>query len=191
MKAIGTCSLILSSGFVLNLEKTFYIPSFSKNLVSVSRLVLLSFSFNISNKFCNIYYNFELVENGTLSDGIFLLNLQNNASYISMHVHVGIKRCVINENSSILWHQILDHISIERIKRLVNDGVLDTLDLTDFDTCVDCITGKQTNKSNKGAQRSSEILKIIYSDICTPYMDSYGQKYFISFIDGYSRYMYL
>ncbi|KAL4383566.1 hypothetical protein GQ457_15G010160 [Hibiscus cannabinus] len=100
-------------------------------------------------------------------------------------------RCVINEDSSTLWHRRLGHISIERIKRLVNDGVLNTLDFTDFDTCVDCIKGKQTNKSKKGAKRSSTILEIIHSDICYPDMDVQGQKYFITFIDDYSRYMYL
>jgi transposase InsO family protein len=56
---------------------------------------------------------------------------------------------------------------------------------------VDCIKGKQTNKSKKGANRSSDILEIIHTDICSPDMDSHGQKYFISFIDDYSRYMYL
>ena len=154
VEAIGTCSLILSSGFVLFLEKTFYPPSFSRNLVSVSRLVPLGFSFNISDKFCNVYCKSELVGIGTLSYGLFRLNLQNYTSHTSMHVHAGIKRCVINKNSSILWHQRLDHISIERIKRLVNDEVLNTLDFIDFDTCMDCIKGKQTNKRNKVAQRS-------------------------------------
>ena len=56
---------------------------------------------------------------------------------------------------------------------------------------MDCIKGKQTNKSKKGANRSSDILEIIHTDICSPDMDSYGKKYFISFIDDYSRYMYL
>jgi len=28
VEAVGTCNLVLSSGFVLNLEKTFYVPSF-------------------------------------------------------------------------------------------------------------------------------------------------------------------
>ncbi|RVW62445.1 Retrovirus-related Pol polyprotein from transposon TNT 1-94 [Vitis vinifera] len=83
------------------------------------------------------------------------------------------------------------HISIDRIKRLVNDGVLSTLDFTDFETCVDCIKGKQTNKSKRGATRSSTILEIIHTDICSLDMDSHGQKYFISFIDDFSRYMYL
>ena len=108
-----------------------------------------------------------------------------------MHVHARTKRCVINEYSSKLWHRRLGHISIERIKRLVNEGVLDTLDVTYFDTCVDCIKGKQTNKSKKGANRSSNILEIIHTDICSPDMDSHSQRYFISFIGGYSRYMYL
>ena len=88
-----------------------------------------------------------------------------------MHVLTGTKRCVINEDSSKLWHRRLGHISIERIKRLLNEGVLD---FTDFETCVDCIKGKQTNKSKKGANRSSDILEIIHTDICSPDMDSHG-----------------
>uniref|UniRef100_A0A2N9GK36 Retrovirus-related Pol polyprotein from transposon TNT 1-94 n=1 Tax=Fagus sylvatica TaxID=28930 RepID=A0A2N9GK36_FAGSY len=139
----------------------------------------------------SLFYKSDCVGNGTLSDGLYCINLQNNATYDSMHVHTGIKRCVINEDSSKLWHRRLGHISIERIKRLVNEGVLNTLDFTDFETCVDCIKGKQTNKSKKGANRSSDILEIIHTDICSLDMDSHGQKYFISFIDDYSRYMYL
>ena len=73
----------------------------------------------------------------------------------------------------------------------MNDGVLSTLDFTDLETCVDCIKGKQTNKSKRGATRSSTILEIIHTDICSLDMDSHGQKYFISFIDDFSRYMYL
>ncbi|KAA8531817.1 hypothetical protein F0562_006466 [Nyssa sinensis] len=139
----------------------------------------------------SLIYESEIVGVGTMCDGLFCINLQNDATYNAMHVHTGIKRCVVNEDSSTLWHRRLGHISIERIKRLVNDGVLSTHDFTDFETCVDCIKGKQTNKSTKGAIRSSHILEIIHTDICSPDMDSHGQKYFISFIDDYSRYMYL
>ena len=97
----------------------------------------------------------------------------------------------MNEDSSTLWHRRLGHISIDRIKRLVKDRILSILDFIDFDTCVDCTKGKQTDKSKKGANRSSTILEIIHSDICCPDMDTYGQKYFITFIDDYSRFMYL
>ena len=87
----------------------------------------------------------------------------------------------------------LGHISIERITRLVKDGVLKTFDFTDFGTCVDYIKGKQTNKTTKGAKRSFEILEIIHTDICGPFATPClnGQRYLISFIDDHTRYMYL
>ncbi|KAL5824162.1 hypothetical protein ACOSQ3_020225 [Xanthoceras sorbifolium] len=191
VEAIGTCYLTLSSGFVLELDKTFYVPSFSRKLISVSRLVPFGYSFNFSETSFSLFYKSDCIGNGTLSDGLYCINLQNNAAYNTMHVQTGTKRCVIDEDSSTLWHRRLGHISIERIKRLVKDGVLSTLNFTNFETCVDCIKGKQTNKSKKGANRSSDILEIIHTDICCLDMDSYGQKYFISFIDDYSRYMYL
>ena len=190
MEVVGTCSLVLGSSFILNLEKTFYVPSFSRNLILVSRVVLLGYSFSFYETSFSLFYKSNLVGNGTLSNGLFSINLQNDTTNNTMHVHIGTKRCVMNEDSSMLWHWRLGHISIQRIKRLVN-GVLNTLDFTDFDTCVDCIKGKQTNKSKKGAKRSTDILEIIHSDICCQDMDAYGPKYFISFIDDYSRYMYI
>ena len=44
-------------------------------------------------------------------------------------------------------------------------GVLSTLDFADFDAYVDCIKGKQTNKSKKGAKRSTNLLETIHIDI--------------------------
>ena len=92
-------------------------------------------------------------------NGLFSINLQHNKV---LHTHSGIKRCIVNEDSSIMWHRRLWHISINRIKRLVNDVVLDTLDFTNFDTYVDYIKGKQTNKFKKSAKRSNDILDIIH-----------------------------
>ena len=45
VEGVGTYRLVLHTGYVLNLDKTFYIPSFSKNLVSVSRLAPQGFDF--------------------------------------------------------------------------------------------------------------------------------------------------
>ena len=191
VEAIGTCTLTLDNGFVLVLERTFYVPSFSRNLISVSRLVPLGFSFTFQDNVFNLFYKSNNIGTGILADGLYRICLQNEATNNSLHVHIGTKRCNINEDSSMLWHRRLGHISIDRNKRLVKDGVLSTLDYTDFETCVDCIKGKQTNKSKKHANRSSNILEIIHTDICCPDMDMPGQKYFITFIDDYSRYMYV
>ena len=191
VEAIGTCSLVLSSGFILELEKTFYVPSFSRNLISISRLVPLGFSFSFSDSSFSLSNKSKVIGYGTLFDGLFHIQLQNDFTYNSMYVTAGLKRCVMNEESSMLWHRRLGHISIERIKKLVNDEVLSTLDFANFETCVNYIKGKQTNKSKKGAKRSTNLLEIIHTDICCPDMDANSPKYFITFIDDYSRYMYL
>ena len=54
VEAIGTCSLVLSNGFILELEETFYVPSFSTNLISISRLIPLRFFFSFSNSGFNL-----------------------------------------------------------------------------------------------------------------------------------------
>jgi hypothetical protein len=86
-----------------------------------------------------------------------------------LHHNVGTKRSLINENSSILWHKRLGHISRERLERLVKDEVLENLDFTDFGVCVDCIKGKQTKHTKKGATRSGGLLEIVHTDICGPF----------------------
>ena len=44
VEGVGTFRLVLKSGFYLDLKDTFYIPSFSRNLVSVTRLEPLGLS---------------------------------------------------------------------------------------------------------------------------------------------------
>ena len=112
VEVVGTCNLVLSSGFILNLEKTFYVPSFSRSLISVSRVVPLGYSFNFYETSLNLFYKSNLVGNGTLSNGIFSINLQSDTTNNTMHVHIGTKRCGMNEDSSMLWHRRLRHISI-------------------------------------------------------------------------------
>ena len=75
--------------------------------------------------------------------------------------------------------------------RLVKNEILPNLDFTDLDICVDCIKGKHTNK--KVATRSTQLLEIIHTDICGPFdVSSFnGEKYFITFIDDFSRYGYV
>ena len=60
------------------------------------------------------------------------------------------------------------------------------LNFANFETCVNCIKGKQTSKSKKSAKRSTNLLEIIHTDICCPDMDANSLKYFITFIDDCS-----
>ena len=62
MQTIGTCTLTLSSAFVLVLERTFYVPSFSRNLIFVSRLVSLGFSFTLKTIYLIYFINQNILQ---------------------------------------------------------------------------------------------------------------------------------
>ena len=51
----------------------------------------------------------------------------------------------------------------------MSNGILDPLDFMDFDTCVNCIKGKQTNVRRLGANRALDVLELIHTDICGPF----------------------
>ena len=99
----------------------------------------MGFYFNFTDFCFNLLNKSEIIGCGQLIDGLYSIELKSDTTYNSMHVSVGLKWCIVNEESSMLWHRRLGHISIERIKRLVNEGVLSTLDFADFETFVDYI----------------------------------------------------
>src|SRR5438270_8185829 len=111
-----------------------------------------------------------------------------------MHVDTrGAKRKLNNENSAKLWHRHLGHVSKTRMKYLVSEGILQSLDFSDFDVCIGCIKGKQTKQRRLGSNRSSDVIELIHTDICGSFPKASWnvQQYFVSFIANYSRYGYL
>jgi len=59
----------------------------------------------------------------------------------------------------------LGHVSKERMGRLVKNEIIPNLDFIDLNVCVDCVKGKQTKHTKKGATRSSQVLEIIHTNI--------------------------
>ena len=103
------------------------------------------------------------------------------------------KRMLINENSSMLWHRRLGHISKDRMERLMKENILPKLNFSDFSNCIDCIKGKMTSTRKLGSTRSKELLEIIHTDVCGPFPTKTicGNQFFVTFIDDFSRYSYL
>ena len=175
--------------------QTFYVPSLFRNLVSLPKLDFDGYFIKFGNKSFTLFKNTSFVGYGILSYGLYKFYLHDEfaETLLNLHRSIGIKRGLINENSSNLWHKRLGHISRERLERLVKDGILPNLDFTDLGVCVDCIKGKQTKHTKKGATRSTKLLEIIHTDICGPFdAPSFSkEKYFITFIDDFSRYTYI
>ena len=128
-----------------------------------------------------------------MCDGLYLLDTSSfsiDQQYSIVNTVVGKKRGKVAENSSMLWHKRLGHISRERMERLIRENILHNLDFPDFDTCVDCVKGKLTAGTRKSrVARNEEVLQLIHTDICGPITPTAmgGFRYFITFIDDFSR----
>jgi len=163
VEAIGSFSLLFKTGCYLDLFETFVAPFGRQNLISIYIL-----------------------------DNLYMLDIERSSNEILQIESRGTKHKFIN-NSATLWHKRLGHISKQRIQRLVSEGILEPLDMSDFEVCIQCIKGKQTDKRNFNAERAKDVLELIHTDICGPFPSSSwnGQRCFITFIDDYSRYDYL
>ncbi|RDX67783.1 hypothetical protein CR513_53299, partial [Mucuna pruriens] len=62
-----------------------------------------------------------------------------------------------------------------RIQKLVSDEILEPLELSNFEVCVECIKRKRRDIRKLGVKRAKNVLELIHIDIC----------------DDYSRYSYL
>ncbi|RVW59023.1 Retrovirus-related Pol polyprotein from transposon TNT 1-94 [Vitis vinifera] len=192
----GMIKLRLATKSFLLLHDVAYIPSLRRNLIFVSVLDRRGYSFNFGCRKVDIFSDSVLNGNGVLFGNLYSLSLHHGPLGDSSSVNsvVGCKRARMNLGSSMLWHKRLGHISRQRLERLVRDDVLSNLDFSDFKTCVVCLNGKMTAKTrNEKIDRCGSTLNLIHTDICGPLTPTalVGCKYFITFIDDFSRYGYV
>ncbi|KAJ9675422.1 hypothetical protein PVL29_024372 [Vitis rotundifolia] len=182
----GMIKLRLTTESFLLLQNVAYIPLLRRNLISVSILDRQRYTFHFGGGKVDIFCNSILIGNAILFGNLYSLSLHHGPLCDSSSVNfvVGCKRARLNLSSSMLWHKRLGHISRQRLERLVRDGVLSNLDFSNFETCV--------TKKEK-VDRCGSTLDLIHTDICGPLTPTTlgGYKYFITFIDDFSRYGYV
>ena len=189
VEGIGKFRLLCRTGFYLYFD-ALVVPSFRRNLISISYLDKNGFVCSFSNGNFSLFQNSKQVASGSLSsfDNLYFLDIDTSYQE-ALHTDTR-KHKLTKENSAALWHKRLGHISMKRIERLVANDILQPLDFTNLNECVNCIKGKQTNKRKYDAKRCNDVLELIHTDICGPFPKATrnGHRYFITFIDDYSRY---
>ena len=122
VKAIGLFRLQLDFGCTLDLEETFVVLSFRQNLISILCLDKFGYCCSFGNGMVSLNLNSKVIGTGSLTDKLYKLNINVTNGNETLHSsNYGIKRKLINENSSMLWHKRLGHISNQQIQRLVSE----------------------------------------------------------------------
>ncbi|KAJ9703199.1 hypothetical protein PVL29_004828 [Vitis rotundifolia] len=176
--------LKLTSGKVLALSDVLHVPEIHWNLVSVSLLgkagvrILFDFDKIVLTK------NEAFVGKGYCNQGLFMLNvydiINNNASSSSTYI----------VDSCDIWHGRLGHVNFSYMKKMVELSLIPKLSLENHGKCESCVESKTTKKSYKSIERESDLLSLIRSDLrdLKNTMTRGGKRFYITFIDDYSRY---
>ena len=137
--SIGTYVIVLPSGLELFLNNCYYVPTLSKNIVSVSVLDTEGFSFSIRNRTLTFSFDDLVYGQANSISGIYILDTSIN------NYHVENKRLKKGDpEQSYLWHCRLGHINENRIKTLVSTGILKSFDFESYGICESCLLGKMT-----------------------------------------------
>ncbi|KAJ9552557.1 hypothetical protein OSB04_016602 [Centaurea solstitialis] len=189
-EAVGSYSLSLPSGLVLELDNCYYIPNMIKNVLSFDLLVDQGFYYKYTYKMISVFKDNIFYFKATPVDGLYTVNLKDNNSEI---YHIS-KRSKDIEDQTYLWHCRLGHINKKRIELLLKGGFLGNFDYKPFDNCESCLSGKMTKQPfNNENERATDLLEIIHTDVCGPFshVARGGYRYFITFTDDFSRYGYV
>ena len=118
--AIEAYVLNLPSGFCLYLDNCFCVPALTKNIIYVSCLNKKGFHLKFCDNSCHIMLNDVFYAGGTLSNGIYILDMSNSI----LNINDNKRKKGDNLKSSYLWHCRLGHISERRMTELHKCGSL-------------------------------------------------------------------
>ena len=122
------------------------------------------------------------VGKGYACDDMFKLNVEMNENSIFAHI----VSCVN------VWYGRLCHINNKYMKNMSGLGLIPKLE-NELENCEICSMTKITRKPHKSVERNTELLELIHSDICEfeGHLKCGGSRYFMSFIDDFSKYSYV
>ena len=100
IEGIGTYRLVLDIGYHLDLFKTLYVPSISRNLV----VDIYGFNFTFGHDCFSLYKNSKPIGSSVFVDDLHKLKLDDKftKSLLIVHHNIGIKHNMLNESSAYL-----------------------------------------------------------------------------------------
>ena len=116
-------------------------------------------------------------------DGMFKLNIENNISSASSVYMLSFMN---------FWHARLCHINNRYVGIMSNIGLIPRL-TKDIEKCEACNQAKITKWPHKNVERNTKLLELIQTNLCEfeGKLTREGNKYFITFIDDFSKYAYV
>lgn len=168
------------------IKDVLYVPSLDQNLLSVPQMMQNGYSIYFEGDTCTIFdTKGNNIAEIKMQQKCFPIQWVNEAPENSMHAQA-------NE-LTWLWHKRFGHSNLQSLKFLSSKNMVKGLPAISeiIGVCEGCQLGKMSRKKFPSGQawRASKKLELVHTDVCgpmrTPSLDN--SKYFILFIDDYSR----
>jgi hypothetical protein len=177
----------------LSLSDTYLIPNLTLNLISVGQLCELGFDLWFGSSGCRVQdpRTNQVLGTGRRVGRMFeLTSLHLPTTSTPPPSHVAPTASVFPLS---LWHLRLGHVSVQKLRTLISSGFLGQVKHDSVD-CVSCQLAKQPALSfNNSDSFSHASFDLIHSDIWGPSPTATvgGSKYFVIFVDDFSRYTWI
>lgn len=172
----------------LTLLDILIVPHLTKNLLSIIKLTNDSpVDILFSNKFLSIHNHNtkEVIAKGRVEVGLYLLEQGNKAFIASL-------RNKSTHASFEIWHNGIGHVAFDIVYLLQNLGCLSlTSVLPKPDICSSCqISKSKCFPFDENYKRDTHVLDLIHCDLWgrTPIPSTDGYRYYVIFVDDYSRF---
>lgn len=166
-------------------KDTLYVPGLVDNLLSVSKMDQKGMTVKFENGSCYVKHK---------DQKYFKIASMENGVYRVTADMEQVKTVIAQEDDQFCvhqWHLKLAHRNLYDIKKMHDKKLISMKDCNHPDICEDCIKGKMSRRPfPKTATPTEAVLDCVVSDVCGPLSTQSigGNKYFVTFIDLYSRY---
>ena len=181
--SIGSVKIRMHDGVVRTLTNVRHVPDLKKNLISVGALDAKGFVYCVEGGMLQVKKVKPVVMQRTRQGNLYILQgatMIGNSSSVSQS----------EASNNPLWHMRLGHMSERGMEILCKRGLLGNLKMEALKFCEHCVYGKQHRlKFPKGVHTAKATLDLVHADCCGPSKvpSLGGVRYFLSFIDDYSR----
>ncbi len=181
-----------------SLQNVYHVPDLTNNFLSVSAMTRVG---NVHAVFDDRGVKIldketcEVLGYGKLIGNVYLLSCDAIVTVNSLQNKGSCRRKVSN-NHLQLWHERLGHCGANRLKFAARRGLMTGMALGEITgeidpACEGCIKGKSIRGAftEKKEISSKNVLDLVHTDVCGPFStkSAGGAKYFVTFIDDFSR----
>jgi GAG-pre-integrase domain len=133
---VGCIELCLPSRFIMKLENVYFVPSISKNIISISCQEMNGFSFVIKDNDCSIYIYELYYGSSFMMNVLYMLKINKSVFNINKRLKTS------HENMTFMWHCRIGHINEKHIKKLHEVGLLGNFNIETINACESCLRKK-------------------------------------------------